>query len=86
MCRGGVAVAQLKEFLHALSSVLMHYGTALNAHKEAGWLTLHPRKPSCSEVLCVLQRWGTIARDTFLLSALQTLADEHNVKELLGKM
>lgn len=81
---GGVAVAQLKEFLHTLSSVLMHCGTALNAHKEAGWLTLHPRKPSCSDVLGVLQRWGTLARDTFLLSALQTLVGKHNVKELLG--
>ncbi|XP_056613383.1 nucleolar pre-ribosomal-associated protein 1 [Triplophysa dalaica] len=81
---GGVAVPQLKAFLHTLSSVLMHCGTVLNAHKEAGWLTLHPRKPSCSEVLSVLQRWGTLARDTFLLSALQTLADKHNVKELLG--
>ncbi|KAA0701697.1 Nucleolar pre-ribosomal-associated protein 1 [Triplophysa tibetana] len=81
---GAVAVPQMKAFLQTLSSVLMHCGTVLNAHKEAGWLTLHPRKPSCSEILSVLQRWGTLAKDTFLLSALQSLADKHNVKELLG--
>ncbi|XP_073718907.1 nucleolar pre-ribosomal-associated protein 1 isoform X1 [Misgurnus anguillicaudatus] len=80
----GVAAPQLKAFLHTLSSVLMHCGTALNAHKEAGWLTLHPRKPSCSELLSLLQRLAMLARDTLLLSALQTLANKHNVKELMG--
>uniref|UniRef100_A0A673LFU8 URB1 ribosome biogenesis homolog n=1 Tax=Sinocyclocheilus rhinocerous TaxID=307959 RepID=A0A673LFU8_9TELE len=71
-------------FLHTLSSVLLHCGTALNAHKEAGWLTLHPQKLLCSEVLRLLQRWAALARDASLLSALQTLVNKHKVKELMG--
>ncbi|KAF4103830.1 nucleolar pre-ribosomal-associated protein 1 [Onychostoma macrolepis] len=80
----GVNALQMKAFLHTLSSVLLHCGTALNAHKEAGWLTLHPQKLSCSEVLSLLQRWAALARDAALLSALQTLINKHKVKELMG--
>ncbi|XP_073674485.1 nucleolar pre-ribosomal-associated protein 1 [Garra rufa] len=80
----GVNALQMKAFLQTLSSVLLHCGTALNAHKEAGWLTLHPQKLSCSEVLSLLQRWATLARDTSLLSALQTLVNKHKIKELMG--
>ncbi len=76
---------QMKEFLHTLSTVLLHCGTALNAHKEAGWLTVHPQKLSCSEVLRLLLRWAALARDASLLSALQTLINKHKVKELMGK-
>ncbi|ROL44240.1 Nucleolar pre-ribosomal-associated protein 1 [Anabarilius grahami] len=82
--RSGVSALQLKAVLHTLYSVLLHRGTALNAHKEAGWLTLHPQKLSCSEVLGLLQRWATLARDASLLSALQTLINKHKVKELTG--
>ncbi|XP_051521576.1 nucleolar pre-ribosomal-associated protein 1 isoform X2 [Myxocyprinus asiaticus] len=80
----GVSAPQLKAFLHTLSSVLTHCGTAVNAHRESGWLTLHPHKLPCSEVLILLQRWGILAHDTSLLSALQALANKHKVKELLG--
>uniref|UniRef100_A0A8C1PZH1 URB1 ribosome biogenesis homolog n=1 Tax=Cyprinus carpio TaxID=7962 RepID=A0A8C1PZH1_CYPCA len=80
----GVNALQMKAFLHTLSSVLLHCGTALNAHKEAGWLTLHPQKLLCSEVLRLLQRWAALARDASLLSALQTLVNKHRVKELMG--
>uniref|UniRef100_A0A673LCI1 URB1 ribosome biogenesis homolog n=1 Tax=Sinocyclocheilus rhinocerous TaxID=307959 RepID=A0A673LCI1_9TELE len=80
----GVNALQMKAFLHTLSSVLLHCGTALNAHKEAGWLTLHPQKLLCSEVLRLLQRWAALARDASLLSALQTLVNKHKVKELMG--
>ncbi|XP_051962696.1 nucleolar pre-ribosomal-associated protein 1 isoform X2 [Xyrauchen texanus] len=80
----GVSAPQLKAFLHTLSSVLLHCGTAVNAHRESGWLTLHPHKLSCSEVLSLLQRWGILAHDTSLLSSLQALANKHKVKELLG--
>uniref|UniRef100_A0A673LFQ1 Nucleolar pre-ribosomal-associated protein 1 C-terminal domain-containing protein n=1 Tax=Sinocyclocheilus rhinocerous TaxID=307959 RepID=A0A673LFQ1_9TELE len=83
---GGVNALQMKAFLHTLSSVLLHCGTALNAHKEAGWLTLHPQKLLCSEVLRLLQRWAALARDASLLSALQTLVNKHKVKELMGKI
>ncbi|KAL0173722.1 hypothetical protein M9458_029690, partial [Cirrhinus mrigala] len=72
----GVSALQMKAFLHTLSSVLLHCGTALNAHKEAGWLTLNPQKLSCSEVLSLLQCWATLARDVSLLSALQTLVNK----------
>uniref|UniRef100_A0A673LCW7 Nucleolar pre-ribosomal-associated protein 1 C-terminal domain-containing protein n=1 Tax=Sinocyclocheilus rhinocerous TaxID=307959 RepID=A0A673LCW7_9TELE len=82
---GGVNALQMKAFLHTLSSVLLHCGTALNAHKEAGWLTLHPQKLLCSEVLRLLQRWAALARDASLLSALQTLVNKHKVKELMEK-
>uniref|UniRef100_A0A671SMZ7 Nucleolar pre-ribosomal-associated protein 1 C-terminal domain-containing protein n=1 Tax=Sinocyclocheilus anshuiensis TaxID=1608454 RepID=A0A671SMZ7_9TELE len=58
---------------------------SLNAHKEAGWLTLHPQKLLCSEVLRLLQRWAALARDASLLSALQTLVNKHKVKELMEK-
>uniref|UniRef100_A0A8C1ACV5 URB1 ribosome biogenesis homolog n=1 Tax=Cyprinus carpio carpio TaxID=630221 RepID=A0A8C1ACV5_CYPCA len=80
----GVNALQMKAFLHTLSSVLLHCGTALNAHKEAGWLTLHPQKLLCSEVLRLLQRWAALARDASLLSALQTLVNKHRLKELMG--
>uniref|UniRef100_A0A9J8DDL5 URB1 ribosome biogenesis homolog n=1 Tax=Cyprinus carpio carpio TaxID=630221 RepID=A0A9J8DDL5_CYPCA len=83
---GGVNALQMKAFLHTLSSVLLHCGTALNAHKEAGWLTLHPQKLLCSEVLRLLQRWAALARDASLLSALQTLVNKHRLKELMGKI
>uniref|UniRef100_A0A8C1RHY7 URB1 ribosome biogenesis homolog n=1 Tax=Cyprinus carpio TaxID=7962 RepID=A0A8C1RHY7_CYPCA len=84
LIRSGVNALQMKAFLHTLSSVLLHCGTALNAHKEAGWLTLHPQKLLCSEVLRLLQRWAALARDASLLSALQTLVNKHRVKELMG--
>uniref|UniRef100_A0A671SMY5 URB1 ribosome biogenesis homolog n=1 Tax=Sinocyclocheilus anshuiensis TaxID=1608454 RepID=A0A671SMY5_9TELE len=51
----------------------------------AGWLTLHPQKLLCSEVLRLLQRWAALARDASLLSALQTLVNKHKVKELMEK-
>uniref|UniRef100_A0A8C1PYH9 URB1 ribosome biogenesis homolog n=1 Tax=Cyprinus carpio TaxID=7962 RepID=A0A8C1PYH9_CYPCA len=86
LIRSGVNALQMKAFLHTLSSVLLHCGTALNAHKEAGWLTLHPQKLLCSEVLRLLQRWAALARDASLLSALQTLVNKHRVKELMGKI
>lgn len=86
LIRSGVNTLQMKAFLHTLSSVLLHCGTALNAHKEAGWLTLHPQKLSCSEVLSLLQRWAALAHDASLLSALQTLINKHKVKELMGKI
>lgn len=82
--RSGVSALQLQQFLHTLSSVLVHCGTALNAHKEAGWLTLHPHKLSCSEVLSLLQRWTTLSHDASLMSALQTVGNKHKVKELMG--
>uniref|UniRef100_A0A9J7XVS8 URB1 ribosome biogenesis homolog n=1 Tax=Cyprinus carpio carpio TaxID=630221 RepID=A0A9J7XVS8_CYPCA len=84
LIRSGVNALQMKAFLHTLSSVLLHCGTALNAHKEAGWLTLHPQKLLCSEVLRLLQRWAALARDASLLSALQTLVNKHRLKELMG--
>uniref|UniRef100_A0A8C1VMF8 URB1 ribosome biogenesis homolog n=1 Tax=Cyprinus carpio TaxID=7962 RepID=A0A8C1VMF8_CYPCA len=80
LIRSGVNALQMKAFLHTLSSVLLHCGTALNAHKEAGWLTLHPQKLLCSEVLRLLQRWAALARDASLLSALQTLVNKHREK------
>ncbi|XP_026138598.1 nucleolar pre-ribosomal-associated protein 1 [Carassius auratus] len=80
----GVNAPQMKAFLHTLSSVLLHCGTALSAHEEAGWLTLHPQKLQCSEVLRLLQRWAALAHDASLLSALQTLVNKHRVKELMG--
>ncbi|XP_048016358.1 LOW QUALITY PROTEIN: nucleolar pre-ribosomal-associated protein 1 [Megalobrama amblycephala] len=80
----GVSAPQLKAVLHTLYSVLLHRGTTLNAHQEAGWLTLHPQKLSCSEVLGLLQRWATLARDASLLSALQTLINKHKVREMMG--
>ncbi|XP_043115226.1 nucleolar pre-ribosomal-associated protein 1 [Puntigrus tetrazona] len=80
----GVNMCQMKAFLQTLSSVLVHCGAALKAYKEAGWLTLHPQKLSCSEVLSLLKCWATLARDASLLSALQTLINKHRVKELTG--
>ncbi|KAL1260021.1 hypothetical protein QQF64_007848, partial [Cirrhinus molitorella] len=80
----GVNALQMKAFLHTLFSVLLHCGTALNAHKEAGWLTLHPQKLSCPEVLSLLQLWATLTRDASLLAALQTLVNKHKIKELIG--
>lgn len=82
--RSGVSGLQLQQFLHTLSSVLVHCGTAMNAYKEAGWLTLHPHKLSCSEVLSLLQRWTALSHDASLASALQTVGNKHKVKELMG--
>uniref|UniRef100_A0A671SKU3 Nucleolar pre-ribosomal-associated protein 1 C-terminal domain-containing protein n=1 Tax=Sinocyclocheilus anshuiensis TaxID=1608454 RepID=A0A671SKU3_9TELE len=58
---------------------------SLNAHKEAGWLTLHPQKLLCSEVLRLLQRWAALARDASLLSALQTLVNKHKTETVDGQ-
>lgn len=60
LIRSGVNTLQMKAFLHTLSSVLLCCGTALNAHKEACWLKLHPQKLLCSEVLGLLQHWATL--------------------------
>uniref|UniRef100_A0A671SMP8 URB1 ribosome biogenesis homolog n=1 Tax=Sinocyclocheilus anshuiensis TaxID=1608454 RepID=A0A671SMP8_9TELE len=76
----------INEFLCTLLAIIRHLGSGVNAlqMKEAGWLTLHPQKLLCSEVLRLLQRWAALARDASLLSALQTLVNKHKVKELMG--
>lgn len=81
----GVQAPQLKPFLQTLSSVLMHRGIALGVHSDAGWLTLKAPLLSSSDVLSLLHRWGTLARDTPLLTSLQGLATAGQLKDLLGE-
>ncbi|XP_041920011.1 nucleolar pre-ribosomal-associated protein 1 isoform X1 [Alosa sapidissima] len=80
----GVKAPQLKPFLQTLSSVLMHRGIALGVHSEAGWLTLKAQLLSSLDVLSLLHRWGTLARDTALLNTLQGLATACQLKDVFG--
>ncbi|XP_056297460.1 nucleolar pre-ribosomal-associated protein 1 isoform X2 [Pseudoliparis swirei] len=79
-----VKAAQLSSFLQTLRSVLKHYGTAVNANKQADWLTLHPQPLSCTEALSLLLCWASLSRDTPLLTHVQTVCEKHRVRELLG--
>lgn len=79
-----VKAGQLSLYLQTLSSILQHRGTALGVHGEAGWLTLRPQALSSQEALALLHRWSTLTHNAPLLSQLQTVAEKHKVKELLG--
>uniref|UniRef100_A0A673WIU3 URB1 ribosome biogenesis homolog n=1 Tax=Salmo trutta TaxID=8032 RepID=A0A673WIU3_SALTR len=79
-----VKAGQLSLYLQTLSSILQHCGTALGVHGEAGWLTLRPQALSSQEALALLHRWSTLTHNAPLLSQLQTVAEKHKVKELLG--
>uniref|UniRef100_A0A8C8C718 Nucleolar pre-ribosomal-associated protein 1 n=1 Tax=Oncorhynchus tshawytscha TaxID=74940 RepID=A0A8C8C718_ONCTS len=76
--------SQLSLYLQTLSSILQHCGTALGVHGEAGWLTLRPQALSSQDALALLHRWSTLTHNAPLLSQLQTVAEKHKVKELLG--
>ena len=76
---------QLSLYLQTLSSILQHCGTALGVHGEAGWLTLRPQALSSQDALALLHRWSTLTHNAPLLSQLQTVAEKHKVKELLGE-
>nr|XP_029508223.1 nucleolar pre-ribosomal-associated protein 1-like [Oncorhynchus nerka] len=79
-----VKAGQLSLYLQTLSSILQHCGTALRVHGEAGWLTLRPQALSSQDALALLHRWSTLTHNAPLLSQLQTVAEKHKVKELLG--
>uniref|UniRef100_A0A8C7M8M0 URB1 ribosome biogenesis homolog n=1 Tax=Oncorhynchus kisutch TaxID=8019 RepID=A0A8C7M8M0_ONCKI len=79
-----VKAGQLSLYLQTLSSILQHCGTALGVHGEAGWLTLRPQALSSQDALALLHRWSTLTHNAPLLSQLQTVAEKHKVKELLG--
>uniref|UniRef100_A0A8C8C729 URB1 ribosome biogenesis homolog n=1 Tax=Oncorhynchus tshawytscha TaxID=74940 RepID=A0A8C8C729_ONCTS len=80
-----VKAGQLSLYLQTLSSILQHCGTALGVHGEAGWLTLRPQALSSQDALALLHRWSTLTHNAPLLSQLQTVAEKHKVKELLGE-
>ncbi|KAM4627721.1 nucleolar pre-ribosomal-associated protein 1 [Polymixia lowei] len=75
---------QLNLFLHTLSSVLKHRGTALSLNRQADCITLLPAALSCTESLTLLQCWASLSHNASLLTQLQTVAEKHRVKELLG--
>ncbi|XP_074535890.1 nucleolar pre-ribosomal-associated protein 1 [Halichoeres trimaculatus] len=79
-----VKAAQLKLFLQTLSSILKHRGTALDANKQADWLTLHPQPLPSIETLILLHCWASLSCKTALLTQIQALSEKHKVKELLG--
>ncbi|XP_054454141.1 nucleolar pre-ribosomal-associated protein 1 [Anoplopoma fimbria] len=79
-----VKAAQLSLFLQTLCSILKHCGTAVNANKQADWLTLHPQPLSCTETLTLLLCWASLSRNTALLTQIQALSEKHRVRELLG--
>ncbi|XP_034557046.1 nucleolar pre-ribosomal-associated protein 1 [Notolabrus celidotus] len=79
-----VKADQLRMFLQTLSSILKHRGTALNANKQADWLTLHPQPLSGTEALTLLHCWASLSRTTALLTQIQAVSEKHKVKELLG--
>uniref|UniRef100_A0A8C7FZS0 URB1 ribosome biogenesis homolog n=1 Tax=Oncorhynchus kisutch TaxID=8019 RepID=A0A8C7FZS0_ONCKI len=81
-----VKAGQLSLYLQTLSSILQHCGTALGVHGEAGWLTLRPQALSSQDALALLHRWSTLTHNAPLLSQLQTVAEKHKVKELLGDL
>lgn len=76
---------QLSLLLQTVDSVLKHRGTAIGVHREADWLTLHPEALSCTEALTLLHCWALLAHNATLLAQLQTMAEKHRLKELLGE-
>uniref|UniRef100_A0A3B4ZNL1 URB1 ribosome biogenesis homolog n=1 Tax=Stegastes partitus TaxID=144197 RepID=A0A3B4ZNL1_9TELE len=81
--RLGVKAAQLRLFLQTLCSVLKHRETALNANKQADWLTLRPQSLSSTETLSLFLCWASLSRNTALLTQIQALTEKHKVKELM---
>uniref|UniRef100_A0A8C8C842 Nucleolar pre-ribosomal-associated protein 1 n=1 Tax=Oncorhynchus tshawytscha TaxID=74940 RepID=A0A8C8C842_ONCTS len=84
LCVATTIIRHLSLYLQTLSSILQHCGTALGVHGEAGWLTLRPQALSSQDALALLHRWSTLTHNAPLLSQLQTVAEKHKVKELLG--
>uniref|UniRef100_A0A3B4ZN57 URB1 ribosome biogenesis homolog n=1 Tax=Stegastes partitus TaxID=144197 RepID=A0A3B4ZN57_9TELE len=83
--RLGVKAAQLRLFLQTLCSVLKHRETALNANKQADWLTLRPQSLSSTETLSLFLCWASLSRNTALLTQIQALTEKHKVKELMSE-
>ncbi|XP_072525451.1 nucleolar pre-ribosomal-associated protein 1 isoform X2 [Salminus brasiliensis] len=77
-----VEAKEVQSFLQTLASVLRSHKMALGAHKDAGWLTVHPHSLSCSSALSLLYCWGTLVYDQALLFVLQDLANTHNIRGL----
>ena len=81
----GVKAAHLSLFLETLRSVLKHCRTALSMSKQANWLTLIPQPLSCAEALTLLQCWASLSHSATVLAQLQSVAEKHRVKDLLGE-
>ncbi|KAG7471205.1 hypothetical protein MATL_G00121940 [Megalops atlanticus] len=80
--QAGVKAPEFALFLHTLSSVLKHRGTALAAHSQLGRIAVREQTLSSTETLAMLQRWSLLSHDAPLLTALQSVAEKHRVKEL----
>uniref|UniRef100_A0A8K9Y1W5 Nucleolar pre-ribosomal-associated protein 1 C-terminal domain-containing protein n=1 Tax=Oncorhynchus mykiss TaxID=8022 RepID=A0A8K9Y1W5_ONCMY len=78
----------ISQFLCVATTIIRHLSKAkstLGVHGEAGWLTLRPQALSSQDALALLHRWSTLTHNAPLLSQLQTVAEKHKVKELLGE-
>ncbi|CAL8363906.1 unnamed protein product [Merluccius merluccius] len=78
-----VKPAQLSLFLRTLSSVLRHRGSAGVARGDR--FTLKPQRLCSSDALSLLHSWASLSHDAPLLGQLQSVAERHAVKGLLGK-
>ncbi|CAL8351648.1 unnamed protein product [Lota lota] len=78
-----VKPAQLNLFLQTLSSMLRHRGLVGVARGDR--FTLKPQRLSSTDALSLLQSWASLSHDATLLGQLQSVAERHAMKGLLGR-
>uniref|UniRef100_A0A8C5F3U5 Nucleolar pre-ribosomal-associated protein 1 n=1 Tax=Gadus morhua TaxID=8049 RepID=A0A8C5F3U5_GADMO len=77
-----VRPAQLNLFLRTLSSMLRHRGSVGVARGDR--FTLKPQRLSSTDALSLLQSWASLSHDATLLGQLQSVAERHALRGLLG--
>ena len=75
--------AQLNLFLRTLSSMLRHRGSVGVARGDR--FTLKPQRLSSTDALSLLQSWASLSHDATLLGQLQSVAERHALRGLLGE-
>ncbi|XP_056466290.1 nucleolar pre-ribosomal-associated protein 1 [Gadus chalcogrammus] len=80
--RTEVRPAQMNLFLRTLSSMLRHRGSVGVARGDR--FTLKPQRLSSTDALSLLQSWASLSHDATLLGQLQSVAERHALKGLLG--
>uniref|UniRef100_A0A8C5AJB7 Nucleolar pre-ribosomal-associated protein 1 n=1 Tax=Gadus morhua TaxID=8049 RepID=A0A8C5AJB7_GADMO len=78
-----VRPAQLNLFLRTLSSMLRHRGSVGVARGDR--FTLKPQRLSSTDALSLLQSWASLSHDATLLGQLQSVAERHALRGLLGE-
>ncbi|NXP51775.1 NPA1P protein, partial [Heliornis fulica] len=81
--RTNSSLAILTQFFSTLDSVLKYRAAVVEAFKEMSRFTVNDSVLSNKDILLLLHKWSVIRKDLQLQEEVQTLAQKHQVRELL---